>query len=408
MWTRCLLLLLIAVFSSPRFVAARQWTSSSGEHRIEADLVSFDSERVRLKKEDGKIVVVPLDQLGDADRKWIEELARKQGAARSLLEKKGFRVSSDGLQAPEELELKNGLRDLPKLKKALLDAGRQLEIAQKQADENQAAIDKRLENDRQLNTQLAMIRPRQVTLNNKLVAALQANKAQLVLLRERGKKLEEQVRSVRAEAFQARKDYVEAVMKLRTLVVSIVGKYEESAKDKEIVDAVAQLNESTPGVYALGESRTLTTSIRQLDKLEEQIFSESIPLRAEGGQMYASVIINGEHAQEMVVDAGAGIITLPLGMANECGIQVSASDPNVVLAFGDGKKLPGKLVTLKSLKVGRFTANDVKCAVLGLEALNAKPLLGKTFLEKYQYEINAKKGTLTLIEVTTVDKAPGT
>ncbi len=409
MWTRCLLLLLIVVvFTFPRSVAARQWTSSSGEHRIEAELVSFDSERVRLKKQDGKIVVVPLDQLGDVDRKWIEELARKQGAARSLLEKKGFRVSSDGLQTPEELELKNGLRDLPKLKKTLLDAGRQLEVAQKQVDENKAAIDKLTEAHRQLNTRLALIRPHQVTLNNKLVAALQANKAQVVLLVERDKKLKEQLSSARTDVCQARKSYVEAVMKLRTLVVDIVGKYEESANDKEIVDALARLNELTPDAYVLGESRTLAASIRQLDKLEEQIFSESIPLRADGGRMYAPVIINGEHAQEMVVDVGAPINILPLGMANECGIQVSATDKNVTISFGDGKELKGKLVTLKSLRVGKFTLSNVRCAVLGIDALNAKPLLGKTFLEKYQYEINAKKGTLTLIEVATVDKAPGT
>lgn len=387
--------------------AARQWTSSDGVHQIEAELVGLDSQRVRLKKKDGgEIVVVPLEQLGEADQKWIAEIVRRQKAAQGVLEKKGFRVTTDGLQVPEELELKNGLRELPQLKKTLLDFGRRLETAQKQVDDNQDAINKLVEANGQLSAQLAMIGVTQVTLNNKLVGALQANKAQLILTQQRGTKLEEQLKTARAEAYQARKTYFEAVMKLRTLIVGIVAKYEDSAKDPEIVKAVAGLNEVIPGVYVLGESRTLASSIRQLDKLEEQIYSESIPLRSEGGRMYVSVAINGQHAQEMVVDAGASISTLPLGFANQCGIQVSDSDPTVVLAFGDGNKIPGKLVTLGSLSVGRFTAKDVKCAVLGIEAINAQPILGKTFLEKFQYEINTQKGILTLIQVAADDKAP--
>lgn len=407
MQTKCLLLALIVVIANDRTSFAREWTSSGGEYRIEADLVGFDSQRVRLKKADGKIVIVPLEQLGEADQKWIAEIVRKQEAAKSVLEKKGFRVSSDGLQVPEELELKNSLRDLPQLKKPVIDAQWRLEKAQNQFDENKAAIERLIEANQQLNTRLAVINPTQITLNNKLVAALQANKAQIVLSQKRDKELGEQLKVAQANAGHARNEFVEAVMKLRASVVSIVSKYEESANDKEIIAAVDCLNEATPGTYALGESRTLAASIRQLEKLEDQIYSEAIPLRDESGRRYVSVVINGKHSHEMIVDAGASLVILPIGVANQCGIQVKASDPTAVLTLADGKKIPGKVVTLESIRVGQFTAKDVKCAVLGIEALNAKPLLGKNFLDNFKYEIDTQSNTMTLIEIAQDGKKPG-
>ncbi len=405
MQAKCLLLALI-VFNLPdRTCAARVWTSRGGEHRIEADLVGFDAERVRLKKkEDGKVVVVPLKQLGEADQKWIAEIVERQAAAKGVLEKRGFRVSGDGLQVPEEFELKKGLRDLPQRKKAVMDADRQVKAMGIQLDESRAGVQKLIEANKQLNAQLAMIRPTQITLNNKLVAALQANKAQLVLMQDHGKKLEAPCKVAQARANEARATYLEAVMKLRTLVVSIVAKYEESANDKAIVAAVAGLNEAIPGTYVLGESRTLAASIRQLEKLEGEIDSDSISLRSASGRMVTSAVINDQHTYDMIVDGGASLVILPLEIAGKCGIEVKKSDPNAVLTHADGKKIPGKLVTIQSLRVGRFAAKDVKCVVLGIEALNAQPLLGKSFLEKFQYEIDTQKCTLTLIEVASTGK----
>ena len=407
MQTKYLLLASIVIVAVHGTNLAREWTSSNGEYRIEADLVGFDSQRVRLKKPDGKIVVVSLDQLGDADRKWVAEIARKQEAAEAVLEKKGFRVSSDGLQVPEEVELKNRLRDLPQLKKPVIDAQWRLEKAQSQFDENKNAIQRLIEANQQLNTRLAVINPTQITLNNKLVAALQANKAQIVLLQKRDKELDEQLKVAQANVGHARNEFVETVMDLRTTVVGVVAKYEESGKDKEVVAAVASLNEAMPGTYVLGESRTLAASIRQLEKLEEQIYSEAIPLRVEGGRRFVSAVINGTHSHEMIVDAAASLVILPIGIAGECGIQVKDTDPTAVLTLADGKKIPGKVVTLESIRVGQFTAKDVKCAVLGIEALNAKPLLGKNFLEKFKYEIDPQSNTMMLIEIAQDGKKPG-
>lgn len=401
-------LLLIAVLMPAQPSPARIWTSSDGKYRVEADLAGISSESVRLKKKaDGKVVVVPLKQLCAADQQWIAQLVQQQEAAKEVLEKKGFRTAGDGLQVPEELELKSALRNLPKLKKKLLDSGRQLANARKQVDENKAAMTKLVEANRQLNARLAMVGPTQVTLNNKLVGAIRANEAQLVLMQQHGAKLDTQLKATRAEANQIREEFLETVLKLRKLADGITAKYEESAKDPEIVAAVKQPNLAVPGTYVLGESRSLASSTRQIEKLEEQIFTESIPLRSEGGTMFASVVIDGQHTHEMVVDSGASLISLPAQLAAQCGIQASASDPTIILGLADGSQIPGKLVTIPSVRVGQFTVENVECAILGPQAVNAEPLLGMSFLENFKFEINAQDSTMTLIEIASDDKKPG-
>ena len=403
-----LLLVFIVTVASGHACSAREWTSSDGRYRVEADLAGMTSGSVRLKKKaDGKVVVVPLKQLCTADQQWIAQIVRQQEAAKVALEKKGIRTASDGLQVPEESELKSELRDVPKLKKKLLDSGRQLANARKQVDDNKAAMLKLVEANRQFNARLAMVGPTQVTLNNKLVGAIRANESQLLLMQQQAEKLDARMKSVRSEANKVREQFLETVLKLRKLADGINAKYEESAKDPEIVAAVKQLNLAVPGTYVLGESRSLASSTKQIEKLEEQIFSESIPLRSEGGTMFASVVIDGQHTHEMVVDSGASLISLPAQLAAQCGIQASASDPTIILGLADGSQIPGKLVTIQSVRVGRFTAENVPCAILGPQAVNAEPLLGMSFLENFKFEINAQDSTMTLVEIASDDKKSG-
>ena len=402
---RALIVSLVVSFSLSQPSLAREWTSSDGKYRIEAELAGFTKENVRLKKKaDGKVVVVPLKQLSTADQQWIAQIVKQQEAAEEVLEKKGIRVAGDGLQVLDELELKSGLRELPKLKKALLDSGRELANARKQVDENKAAMTKLVEANRQFNTRLALVSPTQVTLNNKLVGAIRANEAQLILMQQRGQQFETQLKATRGEANQVRENFLETVMKLRKMADSIAVKYEEASKDPEVVAVVAQLNEAVPGSYVLGQSRTLAASLAQIEKLEEQIFTESVPLRSSGGTMFASVVIDGQHTQEMVVDSGASLISLPPQVAAQCGIQASPSDPTIILGLADGSQIPGKLVTIKSVRVGRFTVENVECAILGAQAVNAEPLLGMSFLENFKFEIDAQNSTMTLIEIATDGK----
>ena len=56
-------------------------------------------------------------------------------------------------------------------------------------------------------------------------------------------------------------------------------------------------------------------------------------------------------------------------------------------------------VTVPSLRVGKFTVDNVRCAVLGPEATEAEPLLGLSFLKQFRFEIDTQKSTLTMVKV---------
>ena len=68
-----LAVLVVLCLLSLRPANARQWTDSSGNHKIEAELVKVDGEVVHLKKSDGAIVKVPLNKLCLGDRRFIQE-----------------------------------------------------------------------------------------------------------------------------------------------------------------------------------------------------------------------------------------------------------------------------------------------------------------------------------------------
>ena len=65
--------LVVFCLLSLRPALAREWTDSSGTHKIEAELVKLDGEVVHLKKPDGAIVKIPLSKLCEDDRKLIQQ-----------------------------------------------------------------------------------------------------------------------------------------------------------------------------------------------------------------------------------------------------------------------------------------------------------------------------------------------
>ena len=115
----------------------------------------------------------------------------------------------------------------------------------------------------------------------------------------------------------------------------------------------------------LGPTRTFQLASPRLKKLEETVFSQAIDLRrGQGNLLYVTAYFNGKHAQEIAVDTGASIVTLPQQVATQAGIEVTPDDPPVTLRVADGSSFEARLVTIDSVRVGKFTVEDVQCAVL--------------------------------------------
>jgi len=68
--------------------------------------------------------------------------------------------------------------------------------------------------------------------------------------------------------------------------------------------------------------------------------------------------------------------------------------------------VPATLIKLASVRVGKFTVEDVECCVLGREAPDAPPLLGMSFLGQFKFEVDAQQAELKLVKVDSGEPVP--
>ena len=388
---------------------ARKWTSSDGRFTVEAECVDATTTSVRLKKVDGKIISIPISKLSKEDQQHVATLPKASVPASSdlspekakeLLQKKGLRVASLSLSLRAESKLSTGLKDLFKNRRKLAIAGRKLTITQQRINEAKHRATMLTQLNVRLNAQLTAVSPQHVTLNNKLVGAINVNIGQIRLLGTVVEQTEKQVRAEMTSIIGIREAYLTAILKLREQADGIQETYKTLAADPQVTLAVAELNKTATRPLKMAPSTSLVRSIRQLASVEETVLSAAIPLRkTRGNSLYASVTINGEHAAEMVVDSGASLLVLPMKMAIKFGVEPTSQDPTIRLQIADGSVIQGKEIVLKSVRVGKFTVKNVRAAVLEAKAIAAEPLLGMSFLGKFKFELNTAESTLTLTQL---------
>lgn len=92
-----LLLVVVATFAAEDRPALRNWTDASGRHQTRARFVDLEDGRVRLQKEDGTEVKVPLSALAAKDQEYVAEVARSP-SERQASQWKSFRHRASGVQ----------------------------------------------------------------------------------------------------------------------------------------------------------------------------------------------------------------------------------------------------------------------------------------------------------------------
>jgi aspartyl protease family protein len=280
-------------------------------------------------------------------------------------------------------------------------AATELAAVEAQDAQGQQAITQLTQLNVQLNAQLANVKQGDIALNNKLVGALQANESQIELIEQSRAKLVEQIRAARAKSNEAREQYVEKLLQLRKMADGVALKYSSLAADAAARQALADLNAATGKTYQFAASRDFLTSERRLQTLEDSVLSEKIVLRRENGgdSLYVPVVINGKHTKEMLVDSGASLLALPRAAATEFGIEIGSQHPEITLVLADGSECTAHEVIIPSVRVGKFTVENVRAAVFGPEATEAEPMLGMNFLGQFKFEVDAVEGTLTMVKV---------
>jgi aspartyl protease family protein len=208
------------------------------------------------------------------------------------------------------------------------------------------------------------------------------------------KELEDQAKKITSTN---KTKYVDELLKLSAKVSATNEKYAALAANADVKGNLAKANLTANPKLTLGSPEFLA-AVDDLKKWQLALESEAIPLKEKNGIFTVEVLLNGETVQ-MGVDTGASSICLPGEVAEKLKIIPNDMDPVVQIKLADGSVIEGREMNIATVRVGRFTAENVECVVLQNGLPDPAILLGASFLNRYIVKLDAGKKELTLTEV---------
>lgn len=258
-----------------------------------------------------------------------------QDDPQAVLKDKGLKPVSGIAVLGDETKVSKMLGDVPKYRRELTEASKVVAAAERTVFEKDVVIQQCLQQRRLLNSQLANART--VEQNNKLVATINELSDRIELM-SNSEQIEKNAKDLRAKANQLREKYVDHVLEIRKLHDKLLQDYEELANDSDVKAALEEVSKTTGKPVKLGPSRILLSAGPNIKKIADTVLLEKIALRGGDDKVwYVSVVVNGRPAQEFVLDTGASILSLPAKVAEDLGLEVSASSPTLRLQLADGR-----------------------------------------------------------------------
>ena len=298
---------------------------------------------------------------------------------------------------PEALEAMKALRDNKR------KADRENALRKKAEDKiaaNQKFIQDGIKEYKESEKKLPKIKD--VNLHNRTVTRLNALAAKVKEAIESQKDLEEAANKVPNEA---RTKYVESLNTVAPKVEALAAKYKELAADPAVRAALDKANARSNPKVALGPSPDLGKAIDEVATWRSQLESEAIPLREYHGVYTVEAVVNGGDPLHMLLDTGASHVTLPFEVAEKLKLTPGENDPTVQMKLANGAIIEGKLMTVKTVKVGRFTVPNVSCVVLQQGLPDPPIILGTSFLNHFVVKLSQSARELYLTEVGDGGKA---
>ena len=115
-----------------------------------------------------------------------------------------------------------------------------------------------------------------------------------------------------------------------------------------------------------------------------------------GREIRVPVHLNERVEWSYVVDTGASLNTIPRKAVDKLGITIDATTPRTRVAGIGGVGMEVPIVTLRSVRIGTATVENVEMAVLDTMHTG---LLGMPFFNHFRVGLDPSRGTLTLEEL---------
>ena len=199
------------------------------------------------------------------------------------------------------------------------------------------------------------------------------------------------------EVARLRESYMQAIGDLRKSVDEITAKYAELNGKEEVAKALKDLSASTKTKQKLGPSKDLASAIKWLSKFEGSVHSEAVELHRENGVDHVDAMLNGKGPFRMVFDTGAGPTLLSADLASRLGLKASGRTIPCVVA--DGTTVQAKEMIIRTVSLGKLSVKDVTCVVMPKDKGNVNPLLGQSFLQRFDFKYTQGSGRLVLTKV---------
>ncbi|MFI5458899.1 MAG: TIGR02281 family clan AA aspartic protease [Isosphaerales bacterium] len=272
-------------------------------------------------------------------------------------------------------------------------------------NEQMSAVDQALDamGPQSANVAVAFQRNQLVNQHNQLVAAINIVSDRLNLLRDQAAD-PQLAQKMTAELARRRGAFLQAILDLRQIVDKTSAEYVGIARDETIKRALAALSsKSKSTAFKPGPSREFLANVKLLEKAEKSILTEVVELSRKGGVYEVDVTFNGKVTVPLVFDTGASFTTISAELASRIGLKPQASDRPVELHVADGGVIKAKLMTIPSMRVGKFTVDNVVCAVMPPGKAEIPLLLGQSFHRHFTYKFTPESGQLILSRVETME-----
>lgn len=338
-----------------------------------------------------------------------------EASAKARLAAKGIRATHAGLSLVNEADFSKAVTKAASLKRKSTASTRH---------ENSAGAEEGADEVEALTQQNEVLRARLAEINKvgfafrgdvvrQINEQIAANDRQIANIHDMQKQSTKSAEQHQQTEKSSREDYLQEVLEARKLGDLLIGEYGKLNRDTEVVAALKEWNEAAHTSNVLKPSKAFESNLKRLEILEKDILSEKVPLRKEEKTFYATVAIDGDKMLDMVVDSDAPNLVLPHQAAVDAGINVDAGGEATTVSLADGSKAQARHLNLKSVRVGSFTAKNVACDVLSERESTAKPVLGKSFLSQFKFDVDTHTPQLSLKRAgtdtaTTRKKKPAT
>lgn len=205
-------------------------------------------------------------------------------------------------------------------------------------------------------------------------------------------------------------DYVAITLKFGAAIDATTARYQALASDPEVKAAIDKLNAGRGAKVALGPSERLKTELPAIAKLRERVNSETISFDTIGGVPTVPVTLNDHVTVHAVVDSGAASVSISAKVAKQIGLVPGPEDKVTHVVTADGSVVEVRQMIIKSIRLGRFTVENVECFVQPDNGREADTLLGGSFLRRFVYrmDLGARQLKLSQIADAAADEASST